>query len=62
MTHLIQTANGQLMLQTINSPGPAGQIQVGSQHPHLQQIQVLPISSLQVNTSEPFGLPPADVK
>lgn len=52
MAHIIQTANGQLMLQTLTNAAPvsAAPIQVataGTQHPQLQQIQVLPISGLQ---------------
>lgn len=57
MAHIIQSANGQLMLQTMTSAtqqATAGQIQVAQaagtqQHPQLQQIQVLPISGLQVS-------------
>ena len=59
VAHLIQSANGQLMLQAVGGTtqqagAGAGHIQVataaaaGTQHPQLQQIQVLPISGLQV--------------
>ncbi|KAA0201817.1 hypothetical protein HAZT_HAZT009791 [Hyalella azteca] len=47
MAHIIQTANGQLMLQTLTNAAPAPIQVTNAQHPQLQQIQVVPISGLQ---------------